>query len=230
MYWCIVRDSSAVRRLFVRLVGAVGRQSALHTENSGFAAPTLVRHISTFRGYRILFSIQNPFYINRFTNHFSIHSQQNVLERKDSSYPQKVVLHSITARFCLRPYHFAIWLSFSNFCHVTSRKLWLPQCNMGMICIYDLTLSKIRGGENVTHALSEAIESFLSNTFCIISFCSDLSCRWNCLSCRIRFISSSMWFVCCCLRMQIIWCAALSSSHHAMRCCHHSVSITRSRL
>jgi hypothetical protein len=31
-----------------------------------------------------------------------------------------------------------------------------------------------------------------------------LSCRWNCLSCRIRFISSSMWFVCCCLRMQII--------------------------
>jgi hypothetical protein len=49
------------------------------------------------------------------------------------------------------------------------------------------------------------------------------------LSCRIRFISSSMWFVCC-LRMQIIWRAALSSSHHAMRCCHHSVSISRSRL
>jgi hypothetical protein len=24
-----------------------------------------------------------------------------------------------------------------------------------------------------------AIESFLSNTFCIISFCSDLSCRWH---------------------------------------------------
>jgi hypothetical protein len=30
-------------------------------------------HISTFRGYRILFSIRNR-YINRFTNHFSIHS------------------------------------------------------------------------------------------------------------------------------------------------------------
>jgi hypothetical protein len=44
--------------------------------------------------------IRNP-YINRFTNHFSIHSQP--------SYPQKVVLHSITARFCLRPYHFAVW-------------------------------------------------------------------------------------------------------------------------
>ena len=69
----LVRDSSAIRRLFVRLAGAVGRQSALHKENSGFAAPTLGRHISTFRGYRILFSICNP-YINRFTNHFSIHS------------------------------------------------------------------------------------------------------------------------------------------------------------
>ena len=69
----LVRDSSAVRRLFVRLAGAVGRQSTLHKENSGFAAPTLGRHISTFRGSQILFSIRNP-YINRFTNHFSIHS------------------------------------------------------------------------------------------------------------------------------------------------------------
>jgi hypothetical protein len=54
------------------------------------------RHISTFRGYRILFSIINP-YINRFANHFSIHSKP--------SYPQKVVLHSITAQFCLRSYY-----------------------------------------------------------------------------------------------------------------------------
>ena len=69
----LVRDSYAVRRLFVRLVRAVGRQSALFKENSGFAAPTPPWHISTFRGYQILFSIRNP-YINRFTNHFSIHS------------------------------------------------------------------------------------------------------------------------------------------------------------
>ena len=69
----LVRDSSAVRRIFVRLAGAVGRQRALHKENSGLAAPTLGRHIYTFRGYRILFSLRNP-YINRFTNHFSIHS------------------------------------------------------------------------------------------------------------------------------------------------------------
>jgi hypothetical protein len=41
----LVRESSAVRRLFVQLAGAVGRQSALHKENSGFAAPT---RVSTF--------------------------------------------------------------------------------------------------------------------------------------------------------------------------------------
>ena len=69
----LVQDSSPVRRLFFRLAGAVGRQRALHTENSGFAHETLPWHISTFRCYRILFSIRIP-YINRFTNHFSIHS------------------------------------------------------------------------------------------------------------------------------------------------------------
>jgi hypothetical protein len=37
----------------------VQRQSVIHTENSGFASPTLGQHISTFRGYRILFSIIN---------------------------------------------------------------------------------------------------------------------------------------------------------------------------
>ena len=45
---------------FFRLAGAVGRQRTLHTENSGFAYATLPWHISTFRGYRILFSIRNP--------------------------------------------------------------------------------------------------------------------------------------------------------------------------
>jgi hypothetical protein len=52
----LFRDSSAVR-----LAGAVGHQSTLHKENSGFANPTLGRHISTFRGYQILFSIRNPY-------------------------------------------------------------------------------------------------------------------------------------------------------------------------
>jgi hypothetical protein len=123
----LVQDSSAVRRLFVRLAGAVGRQSALHKENSGFATPTVGWHISMFPGYRILFSIWNP-YINRFTNHFSIHSQP--------SYPQKVVLHSITARFCLRPYHFAIWRSFSNLQTWSRDTNWMmtaTHCMMGSL-------------------------------------------------------------------------------------------------
>ena len=53
------------RWLFFLLAGAVGRQSALHMENSGFGTETLRRHISTFRGYWILFSIRN-LYINHF--------------------------------------------------------------------------------------------------------------------------------------------------------------------
>ena len=43
----------------INLLVAVQRQSVLYTENSGFASPTLGQHISTFRGYRILFSIIN---------------------------------------------------------------------------------------------------------------------------------------------------------------------------
>jgi hypothetical protein len=69
----IVRDSSAVRRLLWTCCSRGTSQRALHTENSWFVSPTLGRHIFTFRGLQILFSIRNP-YINRFTNHFSIHS------------------------------------------------------------------------------------------------------------------------------------------------------------
>jgi hypothetical protein len=65
----VVRDSSAVRRFFFCFFArGVGRQRALHKEISGFASPILGRHISTFCGFRILFSIRNP-YINRFINH-----------------------------------------------------------------------------------------------------------------------------------------------------------------
>ena len=58
---------------FYGVAVAVQRQRAIYTDYSGSTSPALGRHISTFRGYRILFSIINP-YINRFTNHFSIHS------------------------------------------------------------------------------------------------------------------------------------------------------------
>jgi hypothetical protein len=91
-------------------------------ENSGFAAATLRWHISTFRAYRIVFSIRNP-YINHFTNHFLfIHNHLTL---------RKWCLHSITAQFSLRPYDFVISHPFWNICHVTSRKLRLPQCIMG---------------------------------------------------------------------------------------------------
>ena len=35
--YMLVQDSSAVRQFFVRLAGAVGRQSALRKENSGYS-------------------------------------------------------------------------------------------------------------------------------------------------------------------------------------------------
>ena len=92
---------------------------------SNFPNRSYNRHISTFRGYRFLFSIRNP-YINRFTNYFSIHSKP--------SYPQKVVLHSITARFCLRSYYSAIWLPFSNiqtWSRDTNWMITVTHCMMG---------------------------------------------------------------------------------------------------
>jgi hypothetical protein len=117
----LVRDSSAVRWLLRTCCSRGTSESSTYGKQRIFP-PTLSQHISTFRGYLILFSIRNP-YINHFPNHFSIHSWP--------SYPQKVVLHSITARFSLGPYDFVISNPFWNICHVTSRKLRLPQCIMG---------------------------------------------------------------------------------------------------
>jgi hypothetical protein len=67
-------------RLFVRLAGALGRQSALHKENSGFAALTLGRHISTLRGYRILFSIRNPYIIYQSLHQSFLYSFTTILQ------------------------------------------------------------------------------------------------------------------------------------------------------
>ena len=103
-----------------------------------------------------------------------------------------------------------------------------------MICIYMIfPCPKWEGGERNTCSFRSPwvtlpLNLFFPTHFVLFPF--PLSCRWNCLSCRICFISSSMWFVCCCLRMQIIWHTALSSSHHAMCGCHHSVSVARSHL
>jgi hypothetical protein len=51
----VVQDSSAVRRFFFRLAGAVGRQRALHTENSGFAAAICVDTFPCFVAIRFYF-------------------------------------------------------------------------------------------------------------------------------------------------------------------------------
>ena len=111
----VVRDSSAVRRLFVLLVEAVGRQSALHKENSAFSAETLHRHISTFRGYRILFSIIH--------NHLTL--------RKWCYTPLQ---HDFALDPMISSFHFHFDF-FSNNCHVTLRKLRLPKCIIGDDCI-----------------------------------------------------------------------------------------------
>ena len=62
--------------------------------------------------------------------------------------PTESGVHSITARFSLTPSHFA--LSLSNFCHVTSRKLRLPQCIMGDDLHIWSYLVQNEGGEHNT--------------------------------------------------------------------------------
>jgi hypothetical protein len=114
IYQDLVRDSSAVRRLFIRLAGAVGRQSALHKENSGFATPTLGRHISMFRGYQILYTI--IMYWIFVCVYFIRNTLIPIKNWKCSVYPTPymwVVLHSSTARFSHRSYHFAMSVYFS---------------------------------------------------------------------------------------------------------------------
>jgi hypothetical protein len=58
----VVRDSLSFNGID-NVAVAVQRQRVIHTENSGFASPTLGQHISTFRGYRILFSINFLIYL-----------------------------------------------------------------------------------------------------------------------------------------------------------------------
>jgi hypothetical protein len=66
----LVRDSSAVRRLLWTCCSRGTSESSTYGKQRMFP-PTLGQHISTFRGYLILFSIRN-LYINRFTNHLTL--------------------------------------------------------------------------------------------------------------------------------------------------------------
>ena len=68
-FW-LVRDSSAVWRLFSTCCSHGKSESSTYAEQR-ICPPTLGQHISTFRGYLILFSIRN-LYINRFTNHLTL--------------------------------------------------------------------------------------------------------------------------------------------------------------
>ena len=72
-YQKVVGDSSVVRRHYILLLDPSNVRAQYIRKTADLPHPALGRHISTFRGYRILLTIRNP-YINRFTNHFSIHS------------------------------------------------------------------------------------------------------------------------------------------------------------
>jgi hypothetical protein len=139
----LVRDSSAVRQLFVWLAGAVGRQSTLHKENSGFAAHTLGWHISTFRGYQILFSIRNP-YINRFSSPIIFLFIHNHLTLRKWCYTR--VQHDFHINPIISPCQFL----FQPFVTWLRENYDYRNVSWEMICIYDLTLSKMRGRERNT--------------------------------------------------------------------------------
>ena len=131
---------------FFRLAGAVGCQSALHKENSEFTAPTLGRHISTFRGYQILFFYPKHLYK-------SLHQSFFLFIHNLSTF-RKWCYTPLQHDFPLDPMISSFWkLPFWNICHVTSRKLQLPQCIMGDDLHIWSDLVQNRG--NVTHALSE---------------------------------------------------------------------------
>ena len=89
---------------FYRVAVAVQHQRVIYTDYSGFASPALGRHISTFRGYRILFSIRNP-YINRFTNHFFysfitiLPSESGVTLHYSTILPQILLFRHLTSIF-----------------------------------------------------------------------------------------------------------------------------------
>ena len=129
--------------------------------------------------------------------------------------------------------HFHVsWLSdFIFYRHLTfifehlSRDYDYHNVSWEIICIYDLTLSKMRGEERNTSCsfrnpcVTLPLNLFFPTHFVLFPSALIWAVDRTVCPARIRFTSSYMWFVCC-LRMQIIWHAASSSSHHAMHCCH----------
>ena len=119
---------------------------------------------------------------------------------------------------------------FSTICHVTLRKLRLSQSIMGDdLHIWSYLVQNERGERNTCCFRSPWVTLPLNLFFPthFVLFPSALIWSVDGTVCPAEYV---LYHVCCCLhvRMQIIWHAALSSFHHAMRCCHHSVSIARS--
>ena len=103
----IVRDSSAVRRHWVFFVRAVGRQRALHTENSGLLLQLCVDTFPRFVAIRFYFLSETFIYKSLHQSFF--YSFITIL-------PSEIGVTLDYSTICLRPYHFAIWLSLSNIC------------------------------------------------------------------------------------------------------------------
>jgi hypothetical protein len=150
-------------------------------------------------------------------------------------------VHSITARFSLRPYDFVISHPFWNICHVTSRKLRLTQCIMGD----DLHINKqtnifianhrrlLRQKEIIQNVLERkdsmaVLPTGFGKSMCYVPPFWTRFVLQNTLKCVVFHV---IWMLFTYANdAQIIWHAELSSSHHAMHYCYHSVSIARSRL
>ena len=83
---------------------AVGRQRAMHTENSRFASPTLGRHISTFRGYQIFIFYPKPLYKSFHQSFFYsfitiLPSESGVTLHYSTILPQILLFRQLTSIF-----------------------------------------------------------------------------------------------------------------------------------
>ena len=89
---------------FYGVAVAVERQRAIYTDYSGFASPALGRHISTFRGYRILFVYHKPLYKSLHQSFFYsfitiLPSESGVTLHYSTILPQILLFRHLTSIF-----------------------------------------------------------------------------------------------------------------------------------
>jgi hypothetical protein len=114
---------------------AVGRQSALHKENSRFAAPTLGRHVSWLSDFifypkPLYKSLHQSFFYSFIT---ILPSESGVTLDYSTIFPWTLLFRHITFIFKHLSHD---WENYDY-----------RNVSWEMIYIYDLTLSKMRGGE-----------------------------------------------------------------------------------